>query len=585
LFWAAGNGSKKMNWKKSRQVGDWLLLGNGLVFVILINLLAADFFFRIDLTEEKRYTIQEPTRKLLNDLDDNVYIEVFLEGDLNPGFKHFQKSVRETLEEFRVYSNNKVRYTFTDPALAASGKAKNEFMQELASKGVQGMRVIDGKDGERLERIVFPGAVVSYGGEEAGVMLLKGSRTAARGSVPQSSQEILNQSIEGVEFELANTIHKLTATSRKRIGLVRGHQEIDSLNLAGLNSALLEQYDVFQVDVRRKKSIGNYDVLILAKPRKAFSETDKFKLDQYIMNGGKVIFLLDRMDASMDSVSRDNYYAFPFELKLDDQLFRYGVRINQDLIQDRSAATYPVVTGQRGNQPELMQMEWPYFPLITNYARHPITRNLDATLTRFVSSIDTVKASGVKKTPLLFTSPYTHKAGAPIKIDINELRKELKAQQPPASGDFNEGMIPVAYLLEGEFTSLYKNRFLPAGVDSMGYRQKSKPTKLIVVSDGDIARNDVNPRSGQAQALGFDPFSNYTYANQDLLLNMVAYLTDENGLISARNKEVKIRPLDKEKLKNEKSFWQTVNLILPLLLLILYGGVRALLRRRKYARF
>jgi ABC-2 type transport system permease protein len=234
--------------------------------------------------------------------------------------------------------------------------------------------------------------------------------------------------------------------------------------------------------------------------------------------------------------------------------------------------------GETGGRPQFMPLEWPWFPLINHYADHPITRNLDATLTRFISSMDTVKASGVKKTPLLFTSSYSHKTATPVKIDINAFRKQPKAE------DFRDGPVPVAYLLEGEFTSLYKNRFLPAGADTSGVLQKSKPTKIIVVADGDLARNEVNPRSGQAQALGFDPVSGYTFANADLLSNMVAYLVEENGVISARNKQVKIRPLDKEQLK-DRTYWQALNLVLPLVVLVAFGLARAWTRKRKYASF
>ncbi len=562
----------KGNWRKSRQTGDWLLLANGLVFVILINLVASNLFFRIDLTEEKRYTIKEPTRKLLADLQEDVYIEVFLEGDLNSQFRRFRKSIKETLEEFRIYSKNKVHYTFTNPSLAISEKARNEFMTDLATRGVQGMRVIDSKQGEHVEKILFPGAVITCNGFERGVMLLKGNRA-------EGSQEAINQSIEGVEFELANTIDKLARLKRQRIGWIIGHGELDGLNVAGLNNALLEQYDVFKIDLPQKKSISDYDALIIVKPTQAFSEQDKFKLDQYIMKGGKVLFLLDELDAVMDSASQDNYYAFPYELKLEDQLFKYGVRINLNLIQDRVAGKYPVVVGEVDNHPKVMQLEWPFFPLVTHYANHPITRNLDATLTRFVSSIDTVKAVGIKKTALLFSSSYSHRAAAPVKIDINDLRKKPNPQY------FREGSIPMAYLLEGNFTSLYKNRFVPPGMDSVAPLAISGPTKLIVLADGDVARNDVNPRTGQPLALGFDPIVGYTFANQDLLLNMMSFLTEENGLIAARNKEVKIRPLDQVKIKREGTFWQTLNVAIPLVLMILFGIGKAWVRKRKYANF
>jgi gliding-associated putative ABC transporter substrate-binding component GldG len=533
--------------------------------------MASVYFFRIDLTEEKRYTIKPATKQLLNELDDEVFVEVYLAGELNPGFKRFQKSILETLEEFKIYSHNKVQFTVTDPATAASEKARNEFQAGLAQKGVSGMRVIDTNDGERVEKIVFPGAVISYGGFENGVMLFK-SKLAT------TSQEVLNQSIEGVEFELANAIHKIINVNRKKIGLVMGHGELDSLKFASFNNALFEQYNVFKVNLAKKKSILNYNALIIAKPMRVFSEPEKLSLDQYIMNGGKVLFLLDRMEANMDSASLENYFARSIETNLEDQLFKYGVRINQDLVQDRFSAKYPVVIGKVSDRPEIMQMEWPFFPLINHYTDNSITKNMDATLLRFASSIDTVKVIGVKKTPLLFTSQFTRKLGNPIKVGIDDLRKTK-----PES--FVGGQIPLAYLLEGQFTSLYKNRFLPEGTDSTGFKSSSKPTKLIVVADGDIARNEVNPRTNQAQLLGKDVFSGYTYSNQDLLLNMVAYLTDENGLITARTKEVKIRPLDKEKLKKERVYWQSLNLVVPIVLLVIFGILRAMARKRKYASF
>jgi len=561
-----------VNWKQSKKVGDLLLLVNGLMLVLLINGLASFYFFRIDLTEEKRYTIKPQTKELLAKLDDEVFVEVFLEGDLNPGFKRFQKSIRETLEEFRIYSNNKINYVFTNPNQAVGDKARNEYMAELNSKGISPMNIIENKDGQRVEKFVFPGALVSYGGFESGVMLLKGNRA-------QGSQEALNQSIENVEFELGNAIYKLTNTNRKKIGLVKGHGELDSLQLASFNASLLEQYDVFKADLSKSKSIASYSALIIAKPRSEFSESEKFRLDQYIMKGGKVLFLLDRLDANMDSASSENYFAFPYNLNLDDQLFRYGVRINQDLVQDRVAGKYPIVVGNAGNQPQMMQLDWPFFPLINQYADHPITRNLDAVQTKFISSIDTVKAIGIKKTPLLFSSPYSRKLAAPVKVGVDDLRKQLKDE------NFQGGKIAIAYLLEGEFTSLFKNRFAPAEVDTNGFKEQSAPSKIIVVADGDIARNDINPRENKPQQLGYDPFARYTFANTDLLLNMVAYLTDENGLIKARNKEVKIRPLDKEKIRNNRAYWQVLNIVLPLVVLIVFGLVLTYLRKRRYSNF
>ncbi len=385
--------------------------------------------------------------------------------------------------------------------------------------------------------------------------------------------------MEGIEFELANAIHKLSNVNRKRVGLLTGHGELDSLEFASFNNALLDQYDVFKVSLSRKGSLIGYDLLIIAKPTKSFSNQDKYKLDQYLMRGGKILFLLDRLDADMNRASEEDYFAFPYDLNLDDQLFKYGVRINPDLIQDAVSGKYPVVVGGESNRPQIMQMDWPFFPLINQYAIHPMTRNLDASLLKFVSSIDTVKATGVRKTPLLFSSQYSRKVTAPVKVGVNDLRKQMQ------EGSFDAGKIPISYLLEGEFTSLYKNRFAPEGVDTAGFRTQSIPTKIIVVADGDLARNDVNPRDGNPQQLGLDPFTQYTFANQDLLLNMVAYLVEEDGLIKARNKEIKVRPLDREKIRNERSFWQVINLVLPMVALVIFGIVRAYWRKVKYTRF
>ncbi len=556
----------------SKKLGAFLLLANIVVVIILINVLAVNHFFRIDLTEEKRYSIKQPTQDILETLDEKIYIEVYLEGELNAGFKRFQKAIKETLEEFRIYSRNKVQYVFTDPGVAASQKARSEFMADVASKGIQPTNVIDNNDGQRMEKIIFPGAVISYGGFETGVMLLKGNKA-------NTPEEEINQSIEGIEYELANAIQKLVNTDRKQVGFTKGHNELDSLQVAGFKHVLQEVYDVHDVDLNDNNLLSDYNVLIIAKPKTAFSELHKFKIDQYVMSGGKVMFLLDKMEASMDSASNENYFAFPYELNLDDQLFKYGVRINFDLLEDRSAGRYPVVTGETGGKPQLQLMDWPFFPLINHYADHPITRNLDAVVTRFVSSMDTVKAVGVKKIPLLKTSQYARAVSAPVNVSLNNLRRNVQKE------DYTRSFIPIGYLLEGSFTSLYKNRFLPPGVSKEHFKEKSRDTKIIVIADGDMARNEVNPRTVQPQPLGFDPFSQYTFANRDLLMNALAYLTNDQGLIGVRNKDIKIRPLDRDKVRTEKVKWQVINLVVPLVLLLLFGLVRAFVRKKKYAKF
>ena len=558
---------------ESRKLGELLLLANAIVLVLLINVLSSDYFFRVDLTEEKRYSIKQPTKDILERLDDDAHVDVYLQGELNPGFERFRKSIRETLDEFRIYSKNKVHYTFVDPGAASSQQARSEFMADLASRGIRPTNVIDTKNGERVEKIIFPGVIISYGGMEKGVMLLKGNKA-------QSQDIEINQSIEGVEFELINAINRLTTENRKRVGLVRGHQELEGLSIAEFNNDLLEAYDVFQVNLEKSKVLPDYNALIIAKPRSRFSQIEKYNLDQYIMNGGRVLFLIDKMEANMDSITTENYFAFPTDLDLDDQLFKYGVRLNPDLVQDLTCSLYPVVIGQSGGgKPKMERMDWPFYPLINRYADHPITRNIDAVITKFMSSLDTVKATGIRKTPLMFTSEYSRTLVAPVPVSVNQLRKN------PDKSEFTQRYLPVAYLLEGKFTSLFKNRFLPEGADQNTFRGDGADSKIIVVADGDLAANVVNPRTGQPQDLGFDPFTNYTFANRDLLMNAVAFLVDEKGLISARNKEVKIRPLDKTKIKDERSKWQIINVAVPVLAMLLYGVLRSYWRKRRFGNY
>jgi gliding-associated putative ABC transporter substrate-binding component GldG len=473
---------------------------------------------------------------------------------------------------FRDYSGNKVHFSFTDPATAISQKARAEFMADLAAKGIQPTNVIDTRDGQRVEKLIFPGVVVSYGGTETGVMLLKGNKA-------RTSEEEINQSIEGIEFEIANAIYKLTADDPPLVGVVAGHGELEGPSALSFDRAVAGLYHTRRIDLQ-DPSLSRCDVLVIAKPTSPFSDIDKYRLDQYIMSGGRVMFLIDKLDASMDSAAQANHFAFPYETGLDDMLFRYGVRVNPDLVQDRYAARYPVITGQRPDgTPQIHLMEWPFFPLINRFADHPITHNLDRVLTRFVSSIDTVKAEGVKKTPLLLTSEYSRTLMAPVNVNINELRRNLTAEQ------FTEKFVPVAYLLEGTFTSLFKNRFLPEGADQGSFKEQSIATSMVVVADGDIIRNEINRRTGEPQPLGFDPFTNYTFANQDFLLNAISYLVDEDGLIRARKKEISIRPLNREKIADERLKWQSINLGIPLLVLIVFGVSRSYWRRRKFANF
>ncbi len=558
---------------RQRLVEDLLKLGIGITLLVIINQLSAHFIFRWDLTEEKRYSIQPATVDLLANLEETVYVEVYLAGNLPSGFLRLQKSIRETLDEFRVHAGSRLQYNFIDPEQAESAPARQEFYQQLIQNGITPSNVVDTKDGERTEKLIFPGALVAKGDSEIGVLLLKGNQ----GTTPEQQ---LNQSIEGLEYELASAIRALATENPPQIALIKGHGELDSPDLADLSNSLLDHYTLKNVNLPQRTDLTGYDAAIIVKPTLPFSEADKFKLDQFILNGGKAIFFLDALQANMDSISGPGTYAFPYETNLDDLLFKYGVRINKDFIVDRFAQRHPVVTGNLGNQPNIQWIIWPFYPLINYTGSHPAVKNLDALSGKFISSIDTVKAEGITKTPLLFSSNYAQTVNFPVKISLNDLRKDFNPET------FNQGPIPFAYLLEGRFSSLYQNRLLPEAVATDAFKPQGAESKIIVVADGDFVRNDINPQNEQPLPMGFDLASGQDlFANRDFLLNSLAYLLNDEGIINARSKEIVMRPLDTIRVEQEKVKWQLINILVPILLLVLYGIIRHIWRKRKYASF
>ncbi len=555
---------------ESKRLAIGLEIAIAISIAILVNSLGSFFFVRLDLTEEKRYSISPATKELLENLEDDIYIEAYLEGELPAAFKRMRGTLKETLTEFSIYSDGKIQFQFINPDQAASQKSRNQFIMSLARKGIQPTDVFLTEEGKRIQKRIMPGVVISYGSAEKGVQLFKGNKAA-------SPEQRLNQSIEGIEYELAKAIQDIIGLDLPSLGIIRGHNELDSANFISLHRVLDKRYLLKIIDLPTIDKIPPVDVILLAKPTTRFSPTDKYKLDQYLMNGGSGLFMLDKVAVNMDSANVGTF-SFPYDLDLDDQLFTYGVRINNDLIQDFVSGTYPIVVGNEGEQAKIQLLQWPYYPVINEYSKHSTVRNLDATLTRFASSIDTVKAAGVKKTLLFSSSPYSRKLMSPTLVDLNLMQQALD----PAK--FTTKNIPMAYLLEGTFTSFFKNKFLPDGQSKKHFKAEGD-TKLIIISDGDIAKNDFDPKTGQPLPLGYDPFTNQTFANQDLLLNLLTYLTRGNGLITARSKQVLIRPLDKVKLKNGKLTWQLINLVLPIFLLILFGIAYNWVRRRRYTRF
>ncbi len=544
----------------------------GIAAVVLLNVLANRFFFRADLTEDQRYTIAPATERLLEKLDAPVLVTVYLQGQLPPAFRRLQTAVQEKLEEFKAYAGGNVRYRFEDVTTEPDKKKLNEKLFELAKKGINPTNLVDKEEGKTVERIVVPGAIVSYEGREVPVMLLRGNqRTKGVGS-----EQILNQSVENVEYELASAIRRLTLKEKKRIGILQGYGNLRPVQMADLINSLQAYYEVYTFNLRTQQSLQGLDAIIVAKPDSAFSEGDKYKLDQFIVSGGRALFFVDALKS--DTIMRgESTLAIENDLNLDDMLFRYGVRLNRNVIQDLNSGQIPMNVGKFGEQPQIQLMPWRFYPLINTFSKHPIVRNLDAVYAHYTGTMDTVRANGIRKTPLMFTSLYSKVTAAPAKIDFNEARRDPDPQQ------FNAGSQPVAYLLEGSFRSLYANRITAADPRSKTFREYGQPSKIVVCSDGDLPANEIDPQTGKFAPLGFDKFMNVTFANKDFVLHAVDYLIDENGVIAARSKEIVLRPLDKQKLRDQRVQWQLTNLLLPVAVIVVFGVARTYWRRRKYA--
>ncbi|MGW8122966.1 gliding motility-associated ABC transporter substrate-binding protein GldG [Roseivirga echinicomitans] len=564
--------ARRMSFKPHRQKAI-KTFGLGLLVVFIVNVIGANFFLRFDLTEEKRYTLQNPTKEMLAKLDQPLHIEILLGTDLPTEFQRFQKSIVETVEEFGIYSSQPIYYTINDPGAAATEAERNKNYQAWMDAGLSPTRIFDNDKGKDVQKLIFPYVVFRYGERTTNALLLKGNQGA-------SFEVKLNQSLEGIEYELATGIQRIADIDRKRIGLLQGHGELDSLNIYWFARDFSEAFDLIPVDLTAETELKHFDAIIIAKPTVPFSREDKFKIDQYLMKGGRAVFMLDALGVNMLQAGGAGTFALPYNLELDDLLFRYGIRLYNNFVLDvQNFGRYPVMMDESGT---ITNLRWPYFFGASWFSEHPISRNLDAVYTRFTSTLDTVAAEGIRKTPLVFTSQYTRTLNAPAPVSF----EAIVAENDPNL--YQGGQQVIAYLLEGEFESLFKNRVLPKeGVNTNDFKADSPETKIIVIGDGDIIRNEM--QRGIPLDLGYNPYTEgdekRLFANKDFMMNALTYLVDDEGLIQARNKEVKLRTLDRVKAQKEKLKWQLINLVAPIALLLLFGVIRNFLRVRKYSRF
>jgi ABC-2 type transport system permease protein len=555
--------------------------------IIVLNVLGGIFFARFDLTTEKRYTLTDTSKELLRGLDDVVYLKVYLDGDMPAGFRRLRDRTREMLDEFRAYSGNRIDYIFINPSENPDEKARNDLYRQLAKEGIAPTNIqVKGTD-KVEQKLIFPGAVLSYKGRDVPLQLLK-SRIGA------APEEMLNSSAEELEYEITNAIRKVTSGRDVTVAFVEGHGELKARQVEDVARGLAEYYSVDRVTIggqlgslldRKETSEGTkvtprFKAIIIAKPDSTFSDRDQFIIDQYVMHGGRILWLIESVQCSMDSLQyAPSTIALPVSVGLEEMLFKYGVRINTDLLQDVRCASIPGPSGYVGDQLQWSLQPWVYFPIVIPESQHPIVRNLNGIKLEFASSIDTISVKGVKKTVLLHTSDRSRALRTPVRVSLETMLQEPKPQQ------FNQRRLPVAVLLEGEFKSVQKNRLPQAIRDSreIAYKEQGVATKMIVVSDGDLIRNHVNP-DGTVMPCGFDRFTQQMYGNRKFILNAVNYLCDDVGLTSIRSRALEIRLLDRKRIERERAAWQSVNVALPILALLLFGLVNYFIRKQRYAK-
>lgn len=573
---------------KKRQIFAFIIL---VAVVAVINVAGSFLFTRFDLTSEKRYTLSPTTKEILNDLDDYVYFKVYLDGDFPAGFKKLRRETKEMLDEFRAYSKY-IDYEFINPAESGEEAEIMETYKQLYQAGLKPTDLnVQNSDGSSKQMVIWPGALVSYrNNTEIAIELLENQ-------VGQSDDEALNASMQNLEFRLIDAVKKVTRLMKPNIAFVEGHCELGEQDVYDITKSLSQNYNVVRLEIDGKidalihrtqdttrdvSAFPSYDAIIIAKPTQAFDERDKFLIDQYIMHGGKVLWLVEPVFATMDSLqSQESTVGIEQDLNLDDMLFKYGVRLNRDLLLDLTCAALPIRTGQVGGQARLEYFRWYYFPLLQAASDHPMVRNMNAIKADFVSSMDaTTSADDIEQIPLLKTSDYTKVSGAPVFITLAMLR------QTPDQRMFSAKGKTVAYLLKGTFTSLYANRIPQEIMDDQAtdFMETSKPTAMIVVTDGDLIRNQIDIRTRQPLPLGFDQFTQITYANKEFIENCISYLVDGEGLVDIRSRELKVRLLDPTKVSKQRVTWQMVNTLVPIALIVILGFVMSLIRKVKYSR-
>lgn len=562
-----------------------------LVIVVLagINWLASVVHGRIDFTNEKRFTLSNSTRSVLKKLDAPVDITVLLTGDIKSEFKKLANSTKELLENFKNYGGNNIQYRFELPADGLDDSTKAMVYDSLIAMGLrptnQQVQVKEGEGEGKNQRQIFPGAILKYGDRTVAIDLLQGQiQKTVFNSDDLLDKQSLNSAEALLEYKFANAIQQLTQKYIPIVAYAYGNGE-PQFGFPPVNSVFETLgrnfiVDTFNLHTQPLSALMDYAAVVIVKPVEKFSDDDKFKLDQYVMNGGRLLFFVDVLYAERDSLQNGELVTYARDLNLSDLLFRYGARINTDLIADKHCDKIPVEVGSIGGQSQKQLLPWPYAPLLQPGSDNAIVKNQADVLGQFANSIDTVEAEGIKKTVLLTSSANAYTMPTPARIELNSLKTVEDISK------FNRKDIPVAVLLEGNFTSLYANRVSQAQLaslqsDSMEFRKQSTDAKVIIVSDADIVINQVSEIIGPLP-MGTNTYTRVQYANKDFFLNCTEYLANKNNILDARAKDYTLRLLDVKKTADQKGTWQLINIVVPVLLVCLFGFIYQWWRKRKY---
>jgi len=551
-----------------------------LFWICLLAVLIISFFsfFRLDLTSDKRYSVSEQSKKLMVNLEAPLQVVVYLDGDLNPGFLRLKNSTAELLDELSVYSDQPIDVRFENPSLANSPEQREKKYAELEARGLAPTAVYErDKEGKSIQKIIFPWIEISYKDTKIPVSLLK--------NIPRNSgEENLNVSIENLEFEITDCIRRLVNTKVTKIAFIEGHGELSEMETYDISRSLSRYFQIDRgVLATNASMLNDYKVIIIAKPTQPFSESDKFIIDQYIMNGGRVLWLIDGVRIARENLSTTGLSpAMELDVNLSDQLFRYGVRINPVVLQDVQCASIPVNIAPANATPQFEPTPWYFAPLLLTSGDNPVTRNITEVRAEFCSGIDLVgENKQVKNQLLLATSDNTHIIGTPTTIDLSQTPKATDKEY------FNLGYVTVAVSMEGIFESNFANRMTPKGLTNiLTLRKQSVNTRQIVVADGDIIRNETTGKGTGSSIipLGFDRYMNQQFGNKEFIQNAVLYLADNEGWMQLRSRTLKLRLLNKEIINQDKSFWQLTNILIPIGLLLIFGLAYQIVRKRKYTK-